>query len=33
MSNIIDHGYKILRDADAFVQRLAGDKLLKVQER
>jgi hypothetical protein len=33
MSNSIDHGYTVVRDAEAFVQRLTGDKLLKAQER
>jgi hypothetical protein len=33
MSKTIDHGYTVVRDAEACVQRLSGDKLLKAQER
>jgi Protein of unknown function (DUF3987) len=33
MSSTTNHGYTVIRDSEAFVQRLAGDKLLKAQER
>jgi urease gamma subunit len=33
MSGTSDHGFVVVQDAEAFVQRLAGDKLSKAQER
>jgi hypothetical protein len=33
MSDSVNHGYTVVRDAEAFVPRLTGDKLLKAQER